>query len=508
VIVVKTNRTKNSILNAITMITNTAVLSILSLISTNLILKNYGSDFNGVVATANQIVNLLLIVEGGFTTAINVALFKPFVENDKLKINRIMSAAKKTFLKIGMIFLVIGSLVALIYPLFIKSNIAYLTIFLIFIMVILGSAYNLLFVIRHQIMFQVSQKEYIYTFLGVIINTISSVTTILLAYYKFDMLLIRLFVLIFIIINGIMIYILYKKTFKEIDTSAEPDYKSIKGTKDIMIQKLTSVVYMSSPLLFISTFISTKVASVYAVYNSIYSIIKSFLSSMIAAPVNGFGQMISEGKTKEVYKKFEVYEFIVILIGTILLSSVLVMIIPFIKLYTASITDINYVNSFIAILLACVVLTEVIHIPSGNIINVSGKFDVAKKIQTLASIILISLLIVGGYFFGIYGILGATLITNIILDSMEIHYAHTKIFKDNVKNFLKKLFVNITLIVIIITAFKFININVSNYISFFAKGFIVFVSNLTFILLINLILFKEETKSIINMIINFVKKKK
>ena len=45
--------------------------------------------FNGVVATANQFVNLLLIIEGGFTTAINVALFKPYVQNDTKKINAI-----------------------------------------------------------------------------------------------------------------------------------------------------------------------------------------------------------------------------------------------------------------------------------------------------------------------------------------------------------------------------------------------------------------------------------
>ena len=80
-----TNRTKSTFLNAIVMITNTALLSFLALISTNLILKNYGSDYNGVVATANQFVNLILIVEGGFTTAINVALFKNQSNNERCK---------------------------------------------------------------------------------------------------------------------------------------------------------------------------------------------------------------------------------------------------------------------------------------------------------------------------------------------------------------------------------------------------------------------------------------
>lgn len=504
----QTNRTKNSILNAITMITNTALLSILSLISTNLILKNYGSDFNGVVATANQIVNLLLIIEGGFTTAINVALFKPFVDNDQFKINKIMSAAKKTFFKIGFIFLLIGSLIALIYPLFIKSNLTYLTIFLIFLMVIVGTAYNLIFVYKNQIMFQVSQREYIFSFFSIIINVLSSITTIILAYFNVNMLIIRLFVLIYIIVNGIILYFLYKKTFNNINTLEEPDYESIKGTKDIMVQKLTSVVYLSAPLLFISTFISTKLASVYAVYNSIYNIIKSVLFAMIAAPVNGFGQLISKGKTKEVYKKFQLYEFIVMLVTTVLLTSVLTMILPFIKIYTTSITDINYANKTIAILLAGIVLLEVIHIPSGNIINVSGNFKISRKIQTIASIVLILFLLIGGYFFGMYGILIATLLTNLILASMEIYYAHSKIFGENVKDFLAKLLINIFIIIVLFISFNMIPISISNYFEFLIIGVIIFIIICIIVLFINYCLFKNETKETIKIVKRFIERKK
>ena len=57
------NKTKNSIFNALTMICNTMIISILGLLSTNLIIKNYGSDVNGLVAIANQIVNMLMIIK-------------------------------------------------------------------------------------------------------------------------------------------------------------------------------------------------------------------------------------------------------------------------------------------------------------------------------------------------------------------------------------------------------------------------------------------------------------
>lgn len=503
----ETNRTKNSILNAIVMILNTVVLSILSLVSTNLILKNYGSDFNGVVATANQFVNLLLIIEGGFTTAINVALFKPYVKNDTKKINAIMSAAKKTFLKIGIIFLAIGVIVSIVYPVFIKSNLDYITISLIFLMVMVGTSYNLMFLMKSQIMFQVSQKEYIYTFFYIIVNVLSSLTTIILVYNKVNMLVIRFFILFYIIVNGIITYILYKKNFPKINTTVKPDYKSIKGTKDIMIQKLTSVVYLSTPLLFISTFISTKMASVYAVYNSIYNIIKNFLSSMIAAPVNGFGQLLSEGKNEDVYKKFQLYEYIIILVATTLLSAVLSVIIPFIKLYTETIKDINYANFSIAIMLAIIVFLEVIHIPSGNIINVTGNFKVSRKIQTKASFLIIVLSLIGGICFGIYGILGATIITNLVLAYSEISYVHKNIFLANIKKFLYQVLVNVCLISLLVFAIKLIDLNINSYFSFLLSGIIILTIEGAIIFFVNFILFKDNCKYLINIIINVFKKK-
>lgn len=502
----KTDKTKNSLFNAITMILQTGISSLLSLISTNLILKNYGSDFNGVVATASQLINLLLIIEGGFSLAINVALFKPYVENDYKIINGIMSASKKTFLRIGTIFFVCGLLVSLIYPIFIKSNLDYITIFLIFLMVISSTAFNLLFVTKSQILFQVGQREYIYTFLGTIVNLFSSLTTILLVVLKVNMLFVRLSILSYSILNGIMILLLYKKYFPNVDTSVKPLYDKIKGTKDIMIQKLTSVVYLSSPLLFISSFISTKMSSVYSVYYSIYNIIKMFLTSMISAPINGFGQLLSSVKLEKVYEKFKIYEYIVILSCSILICSVLVVILPFISLYTRSVSDINYINEAISILLACVLFLEIIHIPSGNLINISGNFKKAKEIQIIACILLVLSLSILGYFFDIYGILCGCIITNIVLASMEIHYAHFKIFKSDIKDFLKKLVVNIVLIIFINLFCKNLTYLITSYTLFFIIGLCVLILSSIIIFLVNYLLFKKEIILIKKLLMEMLKK--
>lgn len=501
------NKTKNSILNAISMFCNTFVISVLGLVSTNIIIKNYGSDVNGVVATASQIVNLLLILEGGFTLAVNVSLYKPYISNNYSLINKILSTAKNNFFKIGSIFFIVGTLVSLIYPFFIKSEMDYFTIFLIFFMVILSTTYNLVFTLRQQVLFQVSQKEYIYTLVSLFVNIFSNVTVIFLAYYKFNVLFLRFFVLFYILLYGFIVHLLFKKYFSYAKFTSFKDDNLIKGTKDLMVQKLTSVVYSSFPLIFISTFVSTKVSSIYAVYNSIYNVIRSGVNSVISAPINAFGQLISDNKFEKAYTRFILYEYIIILFLSILLSCTLCLIIPFVKLYTINVSEINYVNLTVAVMLAFSVFFELIHIPSGYIINVSGKFNVSKNINIIVSAILIFLLIFLGIKFDLYGILSAIIISNLILAFLEMWYVHCKTFNSNLKKIFIIILLNLFLIaMLLLFSFKF-NLIFDNYFQFIKFGIIIFIFNSFIIFLVNYIFFHDMVSEFFKIIKNMFLKK-
>lgn len=501
-------KTKKSIYNFITMFLNTFVVSLVSLISTNLIISRYGSDFNGVVATANQIVNLLLIVEGGFTLVINISLFKPYTTNNQKKIDSIMSAASKTFKKISLLFFCLGFIASMLCPFIIKSSLPNLYVFLIFLMVVFSTAYNLYFVVVSKIMFQVSQQEYIYTCITTIFNVLSGITTIILILNSVNMLFIRLSIMIYSLINGLTIYALYKKLFSKINCNVEPDFNSIKGTKDVMIQKATSVIYSSAPILFISTFIGTKMTSVYNVYYSIYNIIKNALYSLVNAPVNGFGQMFSKYDKKDIFKRYKLYEYIIFLSTSILLTITLSLIIPFVKIYTRNVSDINYINIYIALLLCLIVFLEIIHIPAGNIINVSGNFAKSREIQTKTSIILVFLLYIGGKLLNIYGILIANLLTNLILAYLEISFVYKDIFDTKLCPFIKKIIINIFVSIIIILLSNMIISEINSYFMFIVYGAMMTIITSVLFLIVNSIFYKKDIKELFQLLNKQIKLKK
>ena len=116
------NKGKKSILNAVTAMIQMVIVSILGLCLTKTIITKYGSDYNGINSTVNQIVNAIMVLEGGFTLASNVALFAPFSSRNYDEVNEILSATNKRFRTVGILALLIGAGFAVAFPLMVSSS--------------------------------------------------------------------------------------------------------------------------------------------------------------------------------------------------------------------------------------------------------------------------------------------------------------------------------------------------------------------------------------------------
>lgn len=475
-------------LTAVSAIALTLINGLFALVVTKLVIVKYGSDFNGLNSTASQFISMLLIIEGGFTIATNVALFKPMAANDYAKINRILSATRKIFNKIGIYVFIIGTAVSIIYALNINSELSSIISFSVFMMTVISTSFNLFYATKYRILLQSEHKEYILN--GIQLGTLilSQLFILVTIFTNSHMLLVRFSTMIGSIINGFLIASVTKKRYKYLDFDNEPDYESIRGTRDIFIQKITSMIYSTIPVIFISGTVGTVYASIYVVYNNVFRLLKSIIYAFINAPRIGFGKLIAEKESGYVLKVFLQYEFIVNYVMFTLLSTATVLIMPFIRIYTIGITDANYYNWLIALLLIAITFFEIIHIPSGNIINMAGKFKVGRKIQMLASVVLIIVMIIGNEFLGFYGILLAVLITAILLAILEISYIHHKYFKKAVFDFLKLLFPNLVVMIFItLLEIKYLP-PIHTYVDFLFLGIVLVVVNATILAVVNFII--------------------
>lgn len=477
-----------------------------SLIVTRQIISIYGSDFNGLNSTAAQFVSVLLIIEGGFALAANVALFEPLSKGSKQKISAILSAVSRRFKKIGIYFFFIGIVASVLFAFFIKSSLGFMICFSVFAMLIISTTFDLLFTTRFKIIFQSDQKEYILNVILIVFLTFSNSLLLLAITSKMHMLILRLIVMCCSVGSSSAIILLCRKQYPFIDLKEPPDYISIKGTNDVFAQKITGVLYYAMPMIFISSFVGTIMASVYAVYNIVFTLLKSFSNAFINAPRMSLGRLIAEENINSIHihKIFDEYEFLMIFVIVCMLSVSTISIMPFVKLYTSGFRDAEYINWKIALLLTLTCYFECIHIPSGNLINMAGKFRVGRNIQLLAGVALLILLLIGGMIGGLIGIMFAVMLTAIILAALEIGYVRVVFLRSGWRSFVRVLLSNTVfgLILVLVELQLFFPIN--SFLRFFIFISLALIINATLMLCINYLINRNVLLAVIHRFLSVI----
>jgi hypothetical protein len=418
-----------------------ALNGFMGLIVIRLILAHYGSDFNGVNTTATQLAGMLMIIEGGISLATNVALIKPLKDGDYYRVNAIMAATSYKFRQNGFVFALLGFFISIVYSYFINSGLEYPLVLSIMIMGICPSAFNLFYSMKYKVILQSQQKEYIVSILTTGTLFSGYLVIIWAIFQDAPMWGVRLIPMVFAFVNCFLVAHFGKKELPLLDLSIAPDFNSIKGSKDVFIGRILNALYETFPVLLLSIMHTNGaiLVSIYSVYKGVYSLLKNLLYSVSSAPRFAFGVVLADTDQQKSYRLFLNYQMIIFVLLGIFSSTASVMIIPFVTLYTAGVKDVNYVDWLVATLFTSIMFVEILHVPSGTMINMSGKFKTSKKIQATAFIILLIALIVGIPLGGLYGMLAAVLITSISLAVMEVHTVQQKVFNTSVSKTLQGL---------------------------------------------------------------------
>ena len=421
------SKSKNSILNAISSILYTGINGLLTLIVTRLIIVYYGSDYNGLTTTANQLVSILLVLESGFTIASNVALFTPMAQKDYNLVSRIISTTKKSFIIIGIAYLLVGSIVALAYSSVIESDIPRLEVFLVLIISLLPTSLNFIFATKYTVLFQSSQHEYILNTIKILATFIGQGLVILIVGYGIDRVTLRIIMMVSPVVAVVLTILAGKKSYDYLDYNKKADISLIPGTKDLLVQKFVGLLYSAAPTLIMSVRIGTIAISVFGIYNNVIILMRSIANAFMNSPRMSLGALIAENNLDHTRAVFKEYENIVFAIASIMTICYFSLIMPFVSIYTRGINDASYIQDVIAILMGIVFYVECVHIPSGIFLNMAGIFKVSKNIQTIATIILGVSIIVALWIGSISAFVISILLSAVALAIMEIGYVHFRV---------------------------------------------------------------------------------
>lgn len=136
-----------------------------------------------------------------------------------------------------------------------------------------------------------------------------------------------------------IVYGRYVKKHFQIDANIEPDNEALSQRWSGFGINLAYFVHTNTDVIILTFFTTLANVSVYAVYLMVINALKNFVIAISQAIVPSFGKVIvSEGRENS-NKKFELYEFGIFFVTTILFTCGMFLITPFIRVYTLDIND-------------------------------------------------------------------------------------------------------------------------------------------------------------------------
>lgn len=266
-----------------------------------------------------------------------------------------------------------------------------------------------------------------------------------------------------------MIYITYyiKRNYSWINLKVSPDYKSISQSKNVLIHQISYLIFNNTDTVILTIFIGLKVVSVYSMYTMLFGMISTTLTTVTASFSFLLGQSFHVNKERFI-KLYDSYELYYMTLVFALYSVANFFILPFMRLYTAGVTDVNYIDSYLPLLFISTYLLSCGRSAPNQSINFSGHFKQTQSRSILESIINICVSLIAVHFWGIYGVLVGTIAALLYRSNDMIIYANHIILKRKVWGTYKRWIINLCLFIIVLIINRFLKFQLDSYVKIFA----------------------------------------
>lgn len=483
-------------------------------IITNLILPSYmifrfGSEINGLVSSIKTIITYISIVGAGIATATTQALYEPVAKKDTARIKGMLKATNKMFNKYGIIFCVIAVVVAFIYPFVIKSSLDYKIMVLLLLVMSLSGMSEFFAIGRCRSFLYANQKTYVCTFIQGISILLSLILAIVLLKLNVSIVLVQLAISMVYVFRAFFLVRYVKKCYPDITDykDSEPIYAATSKKNDAMIHQLSGLAVSNSQTTLLSIFVGLNYVSVYSVYNIVFSGIQSLFSNLNTALTPYLGKEYALKNSNRIKKMYDFIEFVFFYMVAFVFSISLLLIVPFVKLYTKG-ADINYEYPIFAVIFTFSISFYILKMPGNALINVSGLFKETKWRAILEGVLTIVFGIIFTICFGLPGVVLGTLIALSWRCLDTIFFTNKNVLKiSNRKSIFRLLRIIFFLIAFAIISLN-ISLNINNYYQWIIYGIIFAIINGMILLLIAIIFEKNTLVYFFETIIKYKNKKK
>ncbi len=435
------NRTKKFLYNSVT----TAFLQVVNMLAgfivPQIMLRYYGSEINGLVTSVTQFIAYFNLVEAGLANAAVYSLYQPLAEKNNGRISAICSAAKGFYTQSGYIFtsLVLG--MALIYPAFIRTDaMRYWDVALLVVVLGANGVLEFFTLAKYRVLLTADQKTYVISLASTVQIVVNTAIIALLAAAGLGIVTVRTVAILAILLRSAILMVYTRRQYPQVDYRAAPDKSALSKRWDALYLQILGAVQTGAPVVLATLILGDmKLVSVYTVFYMIIGGINSILGVFTSGLSAAFGDILVRREQGSLERAYDQFEFAYYSLIAVAYSVCLVMIMPFIRIYTAGITDTVYDLPLLGLLFVVNGLLYNAKTPQGMLVISAGLYRETRVQTTIQGLIVV----VGGAvlapFWGLYGIMLASCLSNLYRDIDLLFFIPKNVTHLPVKNSLVRL---------------------------------------------------------------------
>lgn len=457
-------REKRAKCNIATSLLYQFVMMVSGVIVPRLFITNFGSEIYGATTSIGQFLGYIVLLEGGIGAIARAVLYKPLADNNIEKISAVLSEIKRFFMIVGCIFGVYVAVLACCFQSISHIKVLDWTSTCLLVIAISISTFTQYFIgISNAVLIQASQKSYVTNIINIVGTVLNVVVIVIFINSGYNIIVVRLASSVAFTIRPVLQWLYVKKNYALRKTKRQKDVLENKWTG--IGQHIAYFLHTHTDVLVLTLFSNLLLVAVYSVYNMVISAIQNIVVSFSTGMEALFGDMYARKEKQLLNKTFSEYETLISCIAIVLFSTTIVMVTPFIKLYTNGITDVNYIQPTFGVVLSIAAILFCMRSPYHSMVTAAGHFKQTRWAAYGEAVINIIMSITLVKQFGLIGVAIGTVCATAFRFTYYAVYLSKNILNRNIGLWFKRLGVNAGLLtcIVFISNFAIKNIEIENY---------------------------------------------
>lgn len=412
------DRVGNAKKNILFGVANRATVIILPFIVKTVIKKTVGVDYLGLNSLFSSILSVLSLAELGFSSAIVYNMYKPVAEDDYVAIRQLLNYYRKVYRIIGLTILAVGLLLMPFLPKLIHGEVPEDTnIYVLYLIYLINTslsyflfAYLTSLIAAYQRNDVVSRNNMIIT-IGMNVAQIV-VLLVFRNYYAF-----AIMMPVFTILNNLRICIVAQKMYPHLKAEGYPPMETIRDIKKrvggLMVSKMSGVSRNALDSIFISSFLGLTMTAIYTNYFYIMSAIVSMILLLNTSIVSGVGNSLVTDSIEKNYRDMNRYIFLYMWVAGWCTACLLCLYQPFMRIWMG---ESMMLPMHIVVMLSLYFYMLAMGDVRETYAEASGLWWEHRYRSIAQTVVNLTLNYLLGKWFGITGIVGATLISLFFVD--------------------------------------------------------------------------------------------